>query len=88
MTPRGAILQLAKTVGQDMARGAPSQGALAAGPMLAQAGATPDLVALLVAEARKKRPTACSRLSGTNSLPSRPRTRGLVNRTLPPWKPI
>jgi hypothetical protein len=58
MTPRGAILQLAKTVGQDMARGAPSQGALAAGPMLAQAGATPDLVALLVAEARKQRPTA------------------------------
>ncbi len=58
MTPRGAILQLAKMVGQDMARGAPSRGAFAAGPMLAQTGATPDLVALLVAEATKKRPTA------------------------------
>jgi hypothetical protein len=56
--PRGAILQLAKMVGQDMARGAPSRGAFAAGPMLAQTGATPDLVALLVAEATKKRPTA------------------------------
>jgi hypothetical protein len=58
MTPRGTILHLAKMVGQDMARGTPSQGALAAGPMLAQTGATPDLVALLVAEATKKRPTA------------------------------
>lgn len=58
MTPRGAILQLAKMVGQDMARGAPSRGAFAAGPMLAQTGATPDLVACLVAEATKKRPTA------------------------------
>lgn len=58
MTPRGAILQLAKMVGQDMARGAPSRGAFAAGPMLAQTGATPDLVALLIAEATKKRPTA------------------------------
>ena len=58
MTPRGAILQLAKMVGQDMARGAPSRDALAAGPMLAQTGATPDLVALLVAEATKKRPPA------------------------------
>ncbi len=58
VTPRGAILQLAKKVGQDMARGAPSRGAFAAGPMLAQNGATPDLVALLVAEATKKRPTA------------------------------
>ena len=58
MKPRGAILQLAKMVGQDMARGAPSRGAFAAGPMLAQAGATPDLVAVLLAEATKKRPTA------------------------------
>lgn len=57
MTPRGAILQLAKMVGQDIARGAASPGALAAGPMLAQAGATPDLVACLIAEAGKKRPT-------------------------------
>lgn len=57
MTPRGAILQLAKMVGQDMARGAPSRGAFATGPMLAQTGATPDLVACLVAEATRKRPT-------------------------------
>lgn len=57
MTPSGAILQLAKMVGQDMARGAASPGALAAGPMLAQTGATPDLVACLIAEAGKKRPT-------------------------------
>ena len=56
MTPRGAILQIAKMVGQDMARGAASPGVLAAGPMLAQTGATPDLVACLVAEAGKKRP--------------------------------
>lgn len=56
MTPRGAILQIAKMVGQDMARGAPSRGALDAGPMLAQAGATPDLFACLISEASKKRP--------------------------------
>lgn len=57
MTPRGAILQIAKMVSQDMARGAPSRGALDAGPMLAQAGATPDLVACLVSEATRKRPS-------------------------------
>jgi hypothetical protein len=57
VTPRGAILQLAKMVGQDIRRGAPSSGAFAAGPMLAQTSATPDLVACLVAEATKKRPT-------------------------------
>jgi len=56
MPPRGAILQIAKMVGQDMARGAPSGRALAAGSMLAQTGATPDLIACLVAEAGKKRP--------------------------------
>ncbi len=57
MTPRGAVLQIAKMVGQDMARGALSRGALDAGPMLAQAGATPVLVACLISEASKKRPT-------------------------------
>lgn len=56
MTPRAAILQIAKMVSQDMACGAPSRGALDAGPMLAQAGATPDLVACMVGEATKKRP--------------------------------
>jgi len=43
-------------VGQDMARAARSHAALAAGSMLAQTGATPDLIACLVAEAGKKRP--------------------------------
>lgn len=57
MTPRSAILQIAKMVSQDMAQGAPSRGALDAGPMLAQAGATPDLVACLVSEATRKRPS-------------------------------
>jgi hypothetical protein len=56
MTPRGAIAQIAKMVGQDIARGTPSKGAIAAGPMLAQAGAAPQLVACLVAEARRRRP--------------------------------
>jgi hypothetical protein len=88
MTPRGTILHLAKMVGQDMARGTPSQGALAAGPMLAQTGATPDLVALLVAEATKKRPTARTQPGSANSWPPHARTRGRVTRTLPPWKPI
>lgn len=57
MTPRAAILQIAKMVSQDMVRGAPSRGALDAGPMLAQTGATPDLVACLVSEATRKRPS-------------------------------
>ena len=58
MTSRGAITQIARMVGQDIARGAPSEGAIAAGPMLAEAGATAEVVACLVAEAQRKRPGA------------------------------
>lgn len=56
MVPRGAILQIAKMVGRDIRHGAPGPAALAAGSLLAQSGATPELVACLVAEAGKKRP--------------------------------
>jgi len=53
MTPRTAITQ----IGQELESGAgPSEGALAAGPMLAEAGATTELVGRLLAEARRKRP--------------------------------
>ena len=41
MTPRTAITQIAKMIGRELESGAgPSEGALAAGPMLAEAGAT------------------------------------------------
>ena len=57
MTPRTAITQIAKMIGQELESGAgPSEGALAAGPMLAEAGATTELVGRLLAEARRKRP--------------------------------
>ena len=57
MTPRTAITQIAKMIGQELGSGAgPSEGALAAGPMLAEAGATTELVGRLLAEARRKRP--------------------------------
>jgi hypothetical protein len=56
MTRRGAIARIAKMIGQDIACGTPSQGATEAGPMLAQTGATPDLVACLIAETRRRRP--------------------------------
>ncbi len=56
MTPRAAISQLAKMVGQDLRRGKPSDGALSAGPLLASAGATVQIVMGLVTEARRKRP--------------------------------
>ena len=57
MTPRTAIAQLAKMIGQELESGAgPSEGALAAGPILAEAGATTEIVGRLFAEARRKRP--------------------------------
>lgn len=56
MTPRDAILQLASLVAQDIGRGAASPGAMAAGPILARNGATPELVACVIAEAGRKRP--------------------------------
>ena len=57
MMPRNTIAQIAKVIGQELGSGAgPSEGALAAGPMLAEAGATTELVGRLLAEARRKRP--------------------------------
>jgi hypothetical protein len=57
MTPRTAIAQIAKMIGQELESGAgPSEGALAAGPILAEAGATTEIVGRLFAEARRKRP--------------------------------
>jgi hypothetical protein len=57
MTPRTAIAQIAKMIGQELESGAgPSEGALAAGPILADAGATTEIVGRLFAEARRKRP--------------------------------
>ncbi len=56
MTPRGAIAQLAKMVGHDLARGEPSPGAMQTGPMIAEVGATAEVAAGLFAESRRKRP--------------------------------
>ncbi len=57
MTPRTAIAQIAKAIGTEMkAGGGPSRQAHAAGAMLAEGGAAPDLVACLFAEARRKAP--------------------------------
>ncbi len=58
MTQRTAIAQIAKTIGrelQDSAR--PSESAWAAGAMLADAGATKEIVACLFIEAHRKRPS-------------------------------
>jgi hypothetical protein len=58
MTPRNAIAQMAKTIGRELQNGArPSESAWAAGPMLADAGATKEIAACLCAEARRKRPS-------------------------------
>lgn len=57
MTPRTAIAGIAKAIGQELASGpGPGDGAWAAGEMLAEAGATGEIVACLLAEARRKRP--------------------------------
>ena len=58
MTQRTAIAQIAKTIGrelQDSAR--PSESAWAAGAMLADAGATKEIVTCLFIEAHRKRPS-------------------------------
>ena len=56
-TPRTAIAQIARTIARELEVSAgPSEGAWAAGPMLADAGATKDIAACLLAEARRKRP--------------------------------
>src|ERR1700730_14147820 len=55
--PRTAIAQIAKLIGQELESGAePSEQALATGPMLAEAGATTEIVERLFAEAQRKRP--------------------------------
>ena len=55
--PRTAIAQIAKLIGQELESGVgPSEQALATGPMLAEAGATTEIVERLFAEAQRKRP--------------------------------
>jgi len=55
--PGTTIAQLAKLIGQELESGAgPSEQALATGPMLAEAGATTEIVERLFAEAQRKRP--------------------------------
>src|ERR1700738_456106 len=55
--PRTAIAQIAKLIGQELESGAgPSEQALATGPMLAEAGATTEIVERLFAEAQRQRP--------------------------------
>jgi len=56
VTPQGAILEFAKMISQDLARGKPVRAALEAAGMMAKAGAMPDVVACLISEASKKRP--------------------------------
>ena len=57
MMPRTAIAQIAKVIGQELDDGVrPSEEALAAGPILADAGATMEIIASLLAEAHRKRP--------------------------------
>jgi len=57
MTPRTAIARIAKTIGRELeADSGPSESGWAAGSMLAEAGATTEVAACLLAEARRKRP--------------------------------
>ncbi len=57
MMPRTAIAQIAKMIGQELDTGVgPSEEALAAGPILAEAGATTEIVGGLLAETHRKRP--------------------------------
>src|SRR5437762_2857457 len=57
MIPRTPIAEIAKLIGRELESGAaPSEGALATGPMLAEAGATKEIAERLFAEAHRKRP--------------------------------
>ena len=57
MIPQTAIVQIAKKIGRELNSGAePSEDALATGPILAEAGATPEIVGQLLAEAQRNRP--------------------------------
>jgi hypothetical protein len=57
MMPRTAIAQIANMIGRELECGSgPSEEAVAAGPLLAEAGATAEIVGWLLAEAHRKRP--------------------------------
>jgi len=57
MMPRIAITQIAKMIGRELESDAgPSEEALAAGAILAEAGATAEIVGRLLAEAHRKGP--------------------------------
>ena len=56
MSHRQTIIQLGKAVSREIRRGELSEDTLIAGPMLASAGATAELVDCLFTEARRKRP--------------------------------
>jgi hypothetical protein len=57
MMPRTTIAQIANMIGRELDSGArPSEEAVAAGPLLAEAGATAAIVGWLLAEAHRKRP--------------------------------
>jgi len=57
MTPRTAIARIARAIGEELECGpGPSEGAWAAGEMLAETGATAEIAACLLAEARRKHP--------------------------------
>jgi hypothetical protein len=56
MIPRTAIARIAEKIGRELNSGAePSEEALATGPILAEAGATPEIVGRLFAEAQRNR---------------------------------
>ena len=56
MIPQTAIVQIAKRIGRELNSSTePSEDALAAGPILAEAGATPEIVGRLFAEAQRNR---------------------------------
>ena len=58
MIPQTAIVQIAKKIGRELNSGAePSEDALAAGPILAEAGATPEIVGRLLDEAQRNCPS-------------------------------
>src|ERR1700759_3707211 len=57
MMPRTTIAQIARMIGRELDTGVgPSEEALAAGPIVAEAGATTEIVRSLLAEAHRKRP--------------------------------
>jgi hypothetical protein len=57
MMPKVAIAQIGKLIGRELESGAgPSEGAMATGLILAEAGATNEIAERLFAEARRNRP--------------------------------